>query len=61
MAAFWISLIKVSQGLQYASGSKYASPEYEKVVNMQGLYRVVNMPEYLLKMPQNELIYLNKA
>ena len=57
---FWIY-----QGSEYASGSEFA-----RVLNMSGLHRVLNMPEYAwlwlteyawiyLNMPQYARIYLN--
>ena len=45
MAGFWICLVKVSQGFEYASGSKCQVSKYGKAVNMQGLRRVLNIPE----------------
>ena len=53
MKRFWICLVKVSQGFEYASSSKCQSSEYGKVSNMWGLHRVLNMREYAW-------IYLNK-
>ena len=38
-------LVKVSPGFEYTSGSKYQSLEYGMVVNMQGLHRMLKMPE----------------
>ena len=38
MAEFWICLVKVLRGFQYASGSKWKGSEYGKVVNMQELH-----------------------
>ena len=48
MVEFWICLVKISQGFEYASDSKHARAQimYGKLVNMQGLHRVLNMPEY---------------
>ena len=45
---FWICLVKVSQGFEYTSDSNYrrTDSEYGKVVNMQGLERIVNMPKW---------------
>ena len=43
MTGFWICLAKGSQGFEYASGSKYG-----KVLNMQELHMMLNMPEWAL-------------
>ena len=46
MVGFWLSLGKVLQGFEYASGSKYCRAwEKRKDVNMQSLHRVLNMLE----------------
>ena len=44
-----ICLVKVSEGFEYASGSKCQGAEYAKVVNMWGLHRVLNKSEYALE------------
>ena len=46
---FWICLVKVWQVYEFASVSKYART-WNKIVNMWGLYRVGNKPEYALIM-----------
>ena len=62
MARFWICLVKVSQGFEYGSGSKY-----DKAQNMtrvtQGAQICLNKPEYVLIMMnvvEDAWIYLNK-
>ena len=49
MLGFWISLVKVSQGFEYASDSKCKGSEYGKVANIRELRRVLNKPEYFKK------------
>ena len=70
MARFWIFLVKVSQGFEYASSSKYvrARNMASKILSMQGLQRVcLNMCEYalimldILEYASISSIYLNNA
>ena len=49
MLGFWISLVIVSQGFEYASDSKCKGSEYGKVANIRELRRVLNKPEYFKK------------
>ena len=50
MAGFWICLVKISEGFEYAYDSKCQGSKYDKVVNMRGLYRMLNMHE--MKKPE---------
>ena len=64
MAGFWIYLVKVSKGFEYASSSKCQGLEYGKVVNMWGLHKVLHVPEkleYAIKIPHYVWIHLNNA
>ena len=59
MAAFSICLVKVSPAFEYASSSKCQWSEYGKIVNIQGLHRVLNMLWKCLNMCEYTLIMLN--
>ena len=62
MVRIWICLVKVSSSFEHTSSSKCQGLEYGKVVNMRGLFRVLNMHEYALKninMREYVLIMLN--
>ena len=59
MAAFSICLVKVSLAFEYASSSKCQCSEYGKIVNIQGLHRVLNMLWKCLNMCEYTLIMLN--
>ena len=59
MAAFSICLVKVSLAFEYASNSKCQCSEYGKIVNIQGLQRVLNMLWKCLNMCEYALIMLN--
>ena len=60
MAGFWICLIKVSQGFEYASGSRSARICYGILQSFQYV-RVTQGVKYALIMPQYAWICLNNA